>query len=294
MSTGVFATAAIERNPAWAQLLGLCPLLAVSNSLVNALGLALASGFVMLGSSLTISLLRGWIPPAARLPCFVLVIATFTTVCVLLLEAHAFELYLRVALFIQIIVSNCMILGRIEAFASRQPPGQAALDALGTACGFAIALVVLGGVRELLGNGTLFAGMAQLFGPAADAWAIEVFANGGLLVVLLPPGAFLVAGMLLGIANWIRAGRGGQGPLHDVSTETRGTEEAAGPALSLPAKLARIAHQLSSQGRRGAVYAWLSGPLTRCRRTLQYVKPPGGSTATLTRVHRWPQQEVGD
>lgn len=206
MSGGTFATAAMQRNPAWAQLLGLCPLLAVSNSLVNALGLALASGFVMLGSSLTISMLRGWIPHAARLPCFVLVIATFTTMSVLLLEAHAFDLYLRVALFIQIIVSNCMILGRIEAFASRQPPGQAALDALGTACGFAMALVVLGGVRELLGNGTLFAGMGQLLGPGAEGWTLEFFPGGGLLVVLLPPGAFIVAGLLLGIVNRVRSG----------------------------------------------------------------------------------------
>ena len=217
MSTGTFATAAIERNPAWGQLLGLCPLLAVSNSLVNALGLALASGFVMLGSSLAISVLRRLIPHAARLPCFVLVIATFTTMSVLLLEAYAFDLYLRVALFIQIIVSNCMILGRIEAFASRRPPGQAALDALGTACGFAIALIVLGGVREVLGSGTLFAGMAQLFGPGADGWTIELVPNGGLLVVLLPPGAFIVAGLLLGLVNWARGSRGGRRALAEPS-----------------------------------------------------------------------------
>ena len=229
MSNDTFATAAIERNPAWAQLLGLCPLLAVSNSLVNALGLALASGFVMLGSSLTISVLRKRIPQAARLPCFVLVIATFTTVSVLLLEAYAFDLYLRVALFIQIIVSNCMILGRIEAFASRQPPGQAALDALGTAGGFAIALLVLGGVRELLGNGTLFAGMAQLFSPAAEGWTLEVFASGGLLVALLPPGAFIVAGLLLGLANWTRSRRDGQRPRPDALPAHRRTREAGGP-----------------------------------------------------------------
>ena len=235
LSAGAFTTAAIERNPAWSQLLGLCPLLAVSNSLVNALGLALASGFVMLGSSLTVSLLRRWIPQAARLPCFVLVIATFTTMSVLLLEAYAFDLYLRVALFIQIIVSNCMILGRIEAFASRQPPGQAALDALGTACGFAIALIVLGGVRELLGNGTLFAGMAQLFGPAADAWTIEFFANGGLLVVLLPPGAFIVAGLLLGLANWIRVGRDGHQIDRETAAPDRGTSAAAEPVSRPPA-----------------------------------------------------------
>ena len=200
-----FADAAIRRNPAWIQLLGLCPLLAVSNSLVNAIGLALASGFVMLGSALAISALRTWIPHRVRLPCFVLVIATFTTLSVLLLEAYAFELYLRVALFVQIIVSNCMILGRVEAFASRQPIGRAALDALGTAAGFAIALIALGGVREALGQGTLLAGMDLLFGPGAASWRIDLGAgNGPLLMALLPPGAFIIAGLLLGLANGLR------------------------------------------------------------------------------------------
>ena len=202
---GTFASAAIRRNPAWIQLLGLCPLLAVSNSLVNAVGLALASGFVMLGSALAISALRTLIPHRVRLPCFVLVIATFTTLSVLLLEAYAFELYLRVALFVQIIVSNCMILGRVEAFASRQPPGRAALDALGTAAGFAIALIALGGVREALGQGTLLAGMELLFGPGAANWRIDLgVGNAPLLMALLPPGAFIIAGLLLGLANGLR------------------------------------------------------------------------------------------
>lgn len=202
--SGVFANAALARNPAWGQLLGLCPLLAVSNSLVNALGLAFASGFVVLGASLTVSLLRAWIPQAVRLPCFVLVIASFTSMSVLLLEAYAFELYLRVALFVQIIVSNCMILGRIESFASRQPPGRAALDALGTACGFAIALILLGAAREILGSGTLFAGMGQLFGPVADAWVIQLTAEEPLRIARLAPGAFLAAGLLLGLGNALR------------------------------------------------------------------------------------------
>ena len=201
---GAFA-AAIRRNPAWIQLLGLCPLLAVSNSLVNAIGLALASGFVLVGSALAISTLRSWIPNRVRLPCFVLVIATFTTVSVLLLEAYAFELYLRVALFVQIIVSNCMILGRMEAFASRQPPWRACMDALGTAAGFAIALIALGGVREAVGQGSLLAGMEHLFGAGAAAWRIDLgFGNAPLLIALLPPGAFLVAGLLLGLGNGLR------------------------------------------------------------------------------------------
>ena len=210
---GTFAEAAIRRNPAWIQLLGLCPLLAVSNSLVNATGLALASGFVMVGSALAISALRTWIPQRVRLPCFVLVIATFTTLSVLLLEAYAFELYLRVALFVQIIVSNCMILGRVEAFASRQPPWRACLDALGTATGFAIALIGLGGVREALGQGTLMAGMELLFGPAAASWRIDLgFAGAPFLMALLPPGAFLIAGLLLGLANALRNTPPGNNP----------------------------------------------------------------------------------
>lgn len=188
---------AIEHNPAWVQLLGLCPLLAVTTSTVNALALALASAGVLVGSNVSIACLRRWIPEFARLPAFVMIIATFTTCAVLLLEAYAFELYLGIALFVQIIVTNCMIMARAEAFASRQPPGPALLDALGTAGGFAIALLSLGMVREALGRGTLFAGMAQLFGPAAEHWSIALPSAPGLLLASLPPGAFIVAGLLL-------------------------------------------------------------------------------------------------
>ena len=196
---GTLKSAALQHNPAWGQLLGLCPLLAVSNSIVNALGMAAASSFVMLGSSFTISTIRARIPHQVRLPCFVLVIATFTTCAVMLLEVFAFDLYLRIALFIQIIVSNCMILGRIEVFASRQPPGQALLDALGTAIGFACALLALGAVRESLGHGTLFAGMELLLGGAASEWQIDLLPEGRrLIVALMPPGAFIIAGLLLG------------------------------------------------------------------------------------------------
>ena len=172
--TSTFASAAIARNPAWVQLLGLCPLLAVSNNVVNALGLSLASAFVLLGSNCSIAVIRSWIPSYARLPCFVLIIATFTTCTVLLLQAFAFDLYLRIALFVQIIVTNCMILGRVEAFASKQPLAKAFQDAAGTACGFAMALLALGAIRELIGRGTLFAGMELLFGPATASWQLTV------------------------------------------------------------------------------------------------------------------------
>ena len=196
-----FNRGVLANNPAWAQLLGLCPLLAVSNSVVNALGLALASGFVLLGSNLTISLLRHRIPDVARLPCFVLIIATFTTITVMVLEAFAFTLYLRIALFVQIIVTNCMILGRAESFASRQPVGVAVLDALGTAVGFALALLILGGVREILGYGTLLREMDLLFGETASSWIIELSSTAVVPLALFPPGAFLLAGLLFALAQ---------------------------------------------------------------------------------------------
>lgn len=198
---GTLGAGVLRRNPAWVQLLGLCPLLAVSTSTVNALALAMASALVLVGSNVTISALRRAIPDFVRLPAFVLVVATFTTCAVLLMEAYAFELYLRIALFVQIIVTNCMILGRAEAFASRQPVLPSLLDALGTAAGFALALLVLGTVRELLGQGTLLDGMELLFGPGAAAWEMSLAPAQGLLVATLPPGAFILAGLLLAAGN---------------------------------------------------------------------------------------------
>ena len=178
-----------------------CPLLAVSNSVVNALALGMASAFVLLGSNITIAAIRRWIPEFARLPSFVLVIATFTTCAMLLMQAYAFELYLRIALFVQIIVTNCMILGRIEAFASRQPVGRAFYDAAGTACGFALALLAMGAVRELVGQGSVMAGMEQLI-PGSQSWRLNLSEDGrGLLLASLPPGAFIIAGLLLGAGN---------------------------------------------------------------------------------------------
>lgn len=201
MNGNDFGRAAIQNNPAWAQLLGLCPLLAVSNTVANATGLALASAFVVIGANTSISLLRRIIPDVARLPCFVLIIASFTTITVMVLEAYAFDLYSRIALFVQIIVTNCMILGRAEVFASRQPVVRALMDALGTALGFALALLALGTVREVLGQGTLMADMDLLFGPSASGLAVTVFEVPPLSLALLPPGAFLIAGLLFALVQ---------------------------------------------------------------------------------------------
>ena len=198
----VVAAGVIERNPAWVQLLGLCPLLAVSSSVVNALGLAAASALVLIGSNTIISLLRNVLPDFARLPAFMLLIAGLTTLAVMLMEAFAYELYLGIALFVQIIVTNCIILGRAEAFASRQPVWSSLLDALGTAAGFAIALIVLGAVREVIGQGTLFANLDQLLGAGAASLTIQILPeHQRLLLVALPPGAFIDAGLLMALAR---------------------------------------------------------------------------------------------
>ena len=183
-----FTEAAVDRNPAWVQLLGLCPLLAVSNTIANAAGLAVASAVVLVGSTLSVSLIRRFIPADVRLPCFVLVTATFTTLVTLAMEAYAFDLYERIALFVQIIVTNCMILARVEQVAAKQGLARTLIDALGAAAGFAAAILVLGAVREALAFG---------FPLAA-----------------LPPGAFLVAGLLLALVN-LRPNRADQAAAAD-------------------------------------------------------------------------------
>lgn len=207
--------ALFTRNPAWAQLLGLCPALAVSSSLVHALTLALATTLVLLGSNVVIAAVRAVIPPFARLPAFVLIIATWTTCAVMLLEAFAFEAYLGVALFVQIIVTNCIILARAETVASRTGMGVAALDALRTSAGFALALLSLGAVREMFGKGTLGAGLDRLLGPAAADWTLHLTGDaGGLLLVSLPPGAFLTAGLLLAFGQALARSRSRPGGLN--------------------------------------------------------------------------------
>lgn len=211
-----FRNAALARNPAWVQLLGLCPLLAVSNTVTNALGLAMASTFVVIGSNVLIAAIRRQIPDFARLPVFVLVIATFTTLTTLALEAYAYALYLKIALFIQIIVTNCMILGRAESFASRQSIGRTLLDASGTGFGFSAALLILGSTREILGRGTLFADLHLLLGESARAWQIQ-FGEAVIPLANYAPGAFIIAGLLLAVGQYFIAR---SAPKTDTSDQT--------------------------------------------------------------------------
>ena len=186
------------------QLLGLCPPLGVSSSVVNALGLGLATMAVLICSNLLVSLSRHYIPDAVRLPVFVMIIAALTTCVELVMQAWAYELYRVLGIFIPLIVTNCIILGRADAFASRNEPLPAALDGLMMGLGFMVVLVLLGGLRELVGHGTLFANMEFLFGPAAANWEITVIADyKKFLFAILPPGAFVFMGLLVAIKNII-------------------------------------------------------------------------------------------
>ncbi|SDN08048.1 electron transport complex subunit E [Vreelandella arcis] len=190
-----------SNNPALVQLLGLCPLLAVSASVVNALGLAIATLVVMVGASTTVSLIRHQVPSAVRLPAFVMIIAAFVTCAELLMAAYAYPLYQVLGIFIPLIVTNCAILGRAEAFASRQPVLPAAVDGLMMGLGFGAVLIVLGVLRELLGQGTLFREMSLLLGPIADGWQLTLIDDYQFLFFILPPGAFFVAGLLIALKN---------------------------------------------------------------------------------------------
>lgn len=179
-----------RENPILVQALGMCPVLAVSNTGINALTMSLATASVLLASAIVISTLRGIIPPQVRLACFVLVIATFVTLTDLLIEAFALELHRALGAFLPLIVVNCMILSRIEIMASRQPVSVAAMDALGMGGGFMIGLVTLGSLRELLGRGSLFG--SQIMPERFEPWQVMQLPGGGFFTL-----AALVIGFTL-------------------------------------------------------------------------------------------------
>ncbi len=184
-------------NPVFVMLLGMCPTLAVTNTVINCVAMGLASTFVLIMSSLLISLLRNFIPKQVRIATYIIVIATFVTMVDYGIQAISLELYASLGAFIQLIVVNCIILGRAEGFASKNTLRKSVLDAAGMGVGFTFALLCLGVVREALGAGTLFAGTPfaiQLFGDHFEPWA----------VMILPPGGFFVLGAWLLVFNWLR------------------------------------------------------------------------------------------
>lgn len=196
-----------RNNPGLVQLLGLCPLLAISTTLVNGLGLGLATLFVLTLSNSVVSLARRALREEIRIPVFVLIIAALVTAVELLMNAFFHGLYNILGIFIPLIVTNCIIIGRAEAYAARQPLLLAALDGMMMGLGFTLVLMLLGGLRELIGQGTLLADAHLMFGPVARDWTVHVFGANyhGFLLAILPPGAFFGLGLLIALKNWIDA-----------------------------------------------------------------------------------------
>ncbi|MBV1919648.1 MAG: electron transport complex subunit E [Pseudomonadales bacterium] len=193
-----------NNNPVLVQVLGLCPLLAVSGSIVNSLALGLATAFVVTTSNIAVSLIRNYTTDTVRLPVFVMIIASFTTCIEFLMNAFTYELYLVLGIFIPLIVTNCAVLGRADAFASKNGVAASALDGLMTGLGFTAVIVTLGALREVLGQATLFDNMHLLFGDIAQNWTVHLVDDyKGFLFAVLPPGAFVIMGFLLALKNII-------------------------------------------------------------------------------------------
>ncbi len=179
-------------NPVFVQVLGMCPMLAVTNSAINAIAMGLATFFVLVGSSLLVSSLKRWIPKQIRISCYIIIIATFVTVTDFTLQALVPKIHKELGAFIPLIVANCMILGRQEAFAAKHSVRLAVVDAVGMASGFMFALFTLGAVREILGEGALFG--VSLFGPDFEPW----------IIMILPPGGFITLGLILLFFSWVK------------------------------------------------------------------------------------------
>lgn len=194
----IFKNGVLNENPTFRLVLGMCPTLAVTSAVVNGLGMGLAATVVLIGSNLMISLLRNIIPKEVRIPCYVVVIATFVTIIDKVMAAYTPGLHEVLGIFIPLIVVNCIILARAEAFASKNSVGNSIMDGLGIGLGFTLALMLVGAVREVLGTGTLF--VAKDFGFSG----IELFPKEkGALIMILAPGAFVTLGLLLGGINWL-------------------------------------------------------------------------------------------
>jgi Na+-translocating ferredoxin:NAD+ oxidoreductase subunit E len=189
-------------NSAMVQMLGLCPLLAVSNTLINGFVLGVLTIAVLIGANTAISLIRSGLNDTTRLPAQILIIASFVTLADFMLQMVSFEIHQRIGLFVALIVTNCAILGRTEAFARKNSVGFAALDGLMTGLGFFAVIALLSSVREIMGQGTLFTQAELIFGAQAANWTIH-FPFDGILLAVLPPGAFILFGLLIAAKNWI-------------------------------------------------------------------------------------------
>jgi len=224
----ILADGTWRQNTGLIVLLGLCPLLAVTNTVVNGLALGLATTLTLMVSNLSVSLMRGLLQPEIRIPAFVLVIASVVTVIELLMHAFFYDLYRVLGIFIPLIVTNCAIIGRAEAFASRNKPWPSLIDGFATGLGFCITLILLGTLRELAGRGTLFSGAEMLLGDWGHSLTLTIIPrHPGFLLAMLPPGAFFGLALLIAARKaWESRGTDGQGPTtiiiipHDSSRHT--------------------------------------------------------------------------
>lgn len=193
-----------KQNPGLVQLLGLCPLLAVSNTLVNAVSLGIATTLVMTLSSATVAPIRSYVPNEIRIPVFVLIIAVLVTVVQYLMNAYLYGLYIVLGIFVPLIVTNCIVLARAESFASKNPVLPSAFDGMMMGLGLTAVLAALGALREIVGKGTLLSGIDLLFGEQAKAWVIPIIPDyHGFLLAILPPGAFIGLGLIIAAKNWL-------------------------------------------------------------------------------------------
>lgn len=193
-----------KQNPGVVQLLGLCPTLAVTTTAVNGLSLGLATAMVMAAANGSISPVRRFVPNEIRVPVFILVIAALVTVIDMSINAFAHPLHKVLGIFIPLIVVNCIVLARVESFAAKNAPAPSILDGFSMGIGLALVLGLLGGMREIIGKGTLFSGLDLVFGPTAKQFILTIIPDyHGFLLAVLPPGAFLGLGTLIAIRNWI-------------------------------------------------------------------------------------------
>ena len=200
----IFTQGIWKNNPAVVQLLGLCPLLAVSSTATNALGLGLATMLVLTCTNTVISLFRKYIPNEIRIPIYVMIIATTVTVVQLLMNAYTYTLYQSLGIFIPLIVTNCIVIGRAEAFASKNSLLHSVWDGFSMGLGMALSLTILGALREIIGQGTVFDGIENLFGEQAQFLTLHIYhTDSSFLLFILPPGAFIGLGLLLAIKNRI-------------------------------------------------------------------------------------------
>ncbi len=200
----LFTQGVWTNNSTLVQLLGLCPLLAVSNNVTNALGLGLATLLVLTITNTIISLFRKVIPHDIHIPIYVMIIATAVTTIQLLMNAFAFPVYQSLGIFVPLVVTNCIVIGRAEAFASKNSVAHSAFDGFAMGLGMTLSLVVLGAIREIIGNGTLFDGLDLLLGSWAKSLRMDLLhLDSGLLLAILPPGAFIGLGLILAVKNII-------------------------------------------------------------------------------------------